>query len=114
MPPLGDKKDDPRRLHMHVESQECGGYCQCLHRRRRGFHDIVDSIGVPVVILEAEDGAYTRCLTARDSIRAGGKGIVFGRNVWQYPAMRSLVRALKEIVHGGAEVDVVMEKYNLK
>lgn len=114
-----DKKDDPKTIaHACRIAVECGAdIVKCAYTGDvDSFHDIVDSIGVPVVILGGPKmGAVDQVLaTARDSIRAGGKGIVFGRNVWQYPAMRSLVRALKEIVHGGAEVDVVMEKYNLK
>jgi fructose-bisphosphate aldolase, class I len=39
---------------------------------------------------------------AEGVVGAGAAGITFGRNVWQSPDGPALVRALKEILHGGA------------
>ena len=46
--------------------------------------------------------------TAKDSVDAGGKGVVFGRNVWQSPSMSSVISALQDIVHKGQAVEVAM------
>ena len=37
-----------------------------------------------------------------DSIAAGGKGVVFGRNVWQHRDPAAMVRALRAVIHDGA------------
>jgi len=52
--------------------------------------------------------------TARDTIDAGAKGVVFGRNVWQHPQMDKVLMSLKDIVHINKDVDLVMGKYELK
>jgi class I fructose-bisphosphate aldolase len=51
--------------------------------------------------------------TAKDSMDAGGRGVVFGRNVWQNPAMSSVIAALKDIVHTGAGVDKALSTHAL-
>ncbi|HTW25913.1 MAG TPA: hypothetical protein VME92_02200 [Acetobacteraceae bacterium] len=38
------------------------------------------------------------------SVAAGGKGVVFGRNIWQNPDPAGVVRAMKAIIHDGADV----------
>ena len=45
----------------------------------------------------------------RDVIDAGARGVVFGRNIWGYEKMESLVDALKDIVHGGSAVSSVVK-----
>jgi class I fructose-bisphosphate aldolase len=47
------------------------------------------------------------------SIEAGGKGVVFGRNIWQNPKPQAIVTALKAIIHDGASVDAAMAKASL-
>ncbi len=79
------------------------------------FSKIVSNLHVPVVVLGGPrmESIIDVLGVARDSIDAGAKGIVFGRNVWQYPRVSDLVSALNEIVHGNLEVSVVVQKYNL-
>jgi class I fructose-bisphosphate aldolase len=50
---------------------------------------------------------------ARDSVQAGAKGIVFGRNVWQHPRMDAVVGALQDVVHRDAEVDAALTAHGL-
>ena len=42
------------------------------------------------------------------SIAGGGKGVVFGRNIWQNPDPGSVVAALRAIIHDGATVEDAM------
>jgi DhnA family fructose-bisphosphate aldolase class Ia len=43
------------------------------------------------------------------SIKAGGTGVVFGRNIWQNPDPSRIVKALKAIIHDGADVNGAMQ-----
>jgi class I fructose-bisphosphate aldolase len=47
------------------------------------------------------------------SIVAGGKGVVFGRNIWQNPAPQAIVSALRAIIHASASVDAAMREAGL-
>lgn len=65
------------------------------------FRQVAEGAGVPVVILggaRQEGVPVTRQVT--DSIRAGGSGIAFGRNIWSAPDPESVVRELVTAVHG--------------
>jgi len=42
------------------------------------------------------------------SVKGGGKGVVFGRNIWQAPDPAAVVRALAAIIHRGQTVDEAM------
>ncbi len=79
------------------------------------FSEFVRSIHVPVVVLGGPkmDSVKDVLKVAEESVKAGAKGIVFGRNVWQNPSMKELVKALKEIVHEGSTAEEVIERYNL-
>jgi class I fructose-bisphosphate aldolase len=80
------------------------------------FKDLVGYMKVPVFILggpkmENIEGVLK---VAKESIESGASGIVFGRNVWQYPAMDNLVHALQDIVHKNADIKETIKKYSLK
>ena len=79
------------------------------------FSEFVSSIHVPVVVLGGPRMKSVRDVlkVAEESIKAGAKGIVFGRNVWQNPSMKDLVKALEDIVHRGSTAEEVIEKYHL-
>lgn len=74
------------------------------------FGEMVRRLSVPVMVLGGPKMGTPRDLLqlASDSVRSGAAGIVFGRNVWQSDSMDSLVRALQDVVHGGADVDTAM------
>ncbi len=74
------------------------------------FRRVVENCPVPVMI-----AGGTRMNTVRaalevvhGSIQAGGKGVVFGRNIWQNPNPARIVGALKAIIHQGAGVDAAL------
>jgi DhnA family fructose-bisphosphate aldolase class Ia len=41
----------------------------------------------------------------------GGKGIVMGRKVWQSPDPGATMRAIVEIIRGGADVSSALRQY---
>lgn len=79
------------------------------------FKELVNNLKVPVFVLGGPkmNNIEGVIKVAKESITAGAKGIVFGRNVWQNPKMESLIMGLKEIVHNNANVEEVIKKYNL-
>ena len=80
------------------------------------FSDIVKRLHVPVVVLGGPKMENIRDVlrVAKESVEAGAKGVVFGRNVWQNPRMEDVLKALKDVVHRGADVDDVIEMYGLQ
>lgn len=48
---------------------------------------------------------------AKDSVSAGGKGIVFGRDVWQNKKIRELIRGLKDAVYEQTDEKTLVKKY---
>lgn len=81
-----------------------------------GFSELVKDLRVPIVVLGGPKMERTSDIlrVAEESVEAGAKGIVFGRNVWQYPAMGDLLAALKDVVHENADIDTVMSRYRLE
>lgn len=80
------------------------------------FSQIVKNSYIPVLILGGpkKDGHLKGMLQmAKSAIEVGGKGIVFGRNIWQSSKMTNIIYALKDIVHHNKGVDEAIEKYNL-
>ncbi|MGH2377775.1 MAG: class I fructose-bisphosphate aldolase [Candidatus Limnocylindria bacterium] len=64
------------------------------------FRQVAEGAGVPVVILggaRQEGVPIARQVT--DSIRAGGAGIAFGRNIWSAPDPGAVVRELAAAIH---------------
>ena len=41
----------------------------------------------------------------RDTLDAGAKGVVFGRNIWQNPAPAKVIKALRHLIHEDGSVD---------
>lgn len=83
---------------------------------KESFSQIVENSHIPVLILGGpkKDGHLKGILQmTKNAIEVGGKGIVFGRNVWQSSKMTNIIYALKDIVHHNKEVDEAIEKYNL-
>ena len=83
---------------------------------RKEFEDLVKKLRVPVFVLGGPkmENIEDILKVAEESIRAGARGVVFGRNVWQNPKMQNIVKALQEIVHKNVEFGEAVEKYSLK
>jgi class I fructose-bisphosphate aldolase len=71
------------------------------------FRHIAESCCIPLVIAGGQKMDSTRAFLqmAKDSITAGGTGLSAGRNVFQHPRPRDLMRALSGIVHRAKSVD---------
>jgi class I fructose-bisphosphate aldolase len=41
----------------------------------------------------------------RDTLDAGGRGVVFGRNIWQSPDPAKTIKALRHLIHEDGTVD---------
>lgn len=80
------------------------------------FAQIVKRLKIPILIL---GGPKTKSIrdafqVAADSIEVGARGVVFGRNVWQHPAMDKVIQILQDIVHCGISVDESIKLKSLK
>ena len=75
------------------------------------LHALVTRTPIPVVILGGTKVARVAdVLTmAESAMRAGVRGVVFGRNVWQHDNPAALVTALRRVVHEGVPVKEVIE-----
>ncbi len=68
---------------------------------KKEFEDLVKTLKVPVFVLGGPKMEKVEDIlkVAKESTRAGAKGIVFGRNVWQNPDMETVIKALQKIIH---------------
>jgi fructose-bisphosphate aldolase/2-amino-3,7-dideoxy-D-threo-hept-6-ulosonate synthase len=74
------------------------------------FKEVVKSSPVPILVLGGPptDSVEDFLSMIRDSVEAGAKGAVIGRNVWQHSDPVSMVRALSDIVHRCVSVEEAM------
>jgi class I fructose-bisphosphate aldolase len=77
------------------------------------FSRIVERSRIPVLILGGNEmnTPHKMFKAARDSVLAGGRGIVFGRDVWQSSKIRELIRGLREAVYTQADEKYLVSKY---
>ncbi|MBA7516397.1 2-amino-4,5-dihydroxy-6-oxo-7-(phosphonooxy)heptanoate synthase [subsurface metagenome] len=80
------------------------------------FKYIVKSVHVPVIIAGGPktDTIQDLFQLVYDSIQAGGKGVAFGRNVFQAEDPIEIVKALSKIVHHNYTVEEVLKEYQIK
>jgi len=81
----------------------------------KSFRKITRQSSVPVLILGGPkiDNVQSMLQMVKNATKAGGRGVVFGRNIWGHKNMKSLIEALKEMIHSGATVKSVMQKHAL-
>jgi DhnA family fructose-bisphosphate aldolase class Ia len=63
------------------------------------FRQVTEGAGVPVIILGGARSEKPIANQVADSIRAGGAGIAFGRNIWSTPDPEAAVRSLVATIH---------------
>jgi DhnA family fructose-bisphosphate aldolase class Ia len=71
------------------------------------FKEVVYSTFSPIFIL---GGAKINTLEElfkmiKDSLDAGGKGVVFGRNIWQYTYPKNLIIAISKLIHKNISIE---------
>jgi DhnA family fructose-bisphosphate aldolase class Ia len=71
------------------------------------FRRVVEGVPVPVLVLGGGKADDPRELLedVHGALRAGARGAVVGRNVWQHPAPERMAAALAALIHDGADVD---------
>jgi fructose-bisphosphate aldolase, class I len=71
------------------------------------FRKVIESCPAPVLIAGGPRMESERALlqTVRDTLDAGGMGVVFGRNIWQSPDPARMVAALRHLIHADGSVD---------
>ncbi|MEJ2251823.1 MAG: 2-amino-3,7-dideoxy-D-threo-hept-6-ulosonate synthase [Candidatus Lokiarchaeota archaeon] len=79
------------------------------------FEQIIKGVDIPVIIAGGPKTETVNDLLqlVYDSIEAGGSGVAFGRNVFQYKDPQKLVKALCALVHDKYEVQEVIKQFNL-
>jgi DhnA family fructose-bisphosphate aldolase class Ia len=80
----------------------------------QSFAPVVASCPAPVLIAGGPrmDSARAVLETVRNSLDAGGRGVVFGRNIWQSPDPAKMVKALRHLIHDDGEVAEAAELLN--
>lgn len=76
------------------------------------FAPVVENAPVPVCIAGGPaTGSDAEALEmVRGAMRAGARGVMIGRNVWQRPDPASMVRAVRAVVHDGASVERALDR----
>jgi fructose-bisphosphate aldolase/2-amino-3,7-dideoxy-D-threo-hept-6-ulosonate synthase len=81
------------------------------------FKEIVKGVShIPVIIAGGPkmDTVPEILEVVYDSIKAGGSGVAFGRNVFQSEDPTKMVSAISKIVHDNFSVEEVLKEYNFK
>ncbi|WP_036226422.1 class I fructose-bisphosphate aldolase [Mesoaciditoga lauensis] len=75
------------------------------------FKDLINSLRVPIFILGGPkmNEVIDTLKVAEESVRAGAKGVVFGRNVWQNSQMEMIIKSLQMIVHDDMDANEVIK-----
>lgn len=71
---------------------------------QEGFAEVAETCFVPVVLAggPGDETPEAASALARQAVDAGGAGVMFGRKVYRSPDPAATLRALREVVHGGA------------
>ena len=78
---------------------------------KESFKELVDSCYKPVLVLggNAAKGERELLEMIKDSMDAGAKGIIIGRNIWRHPHPDRLCKAVSAIVHENIEVEEALK-----
>lgn len=76
----------------------------------KSFKDITASYPVPILVLGgSKTGLEDLFRRVKESMKAGARGVVIGRNVFQHESPARLVKALNGIVHDDAPVSEALK-----
>jgi len=80
------------------------------------FHEVVANTPIPVFTIGAEklDTDLAVLKKARDSVKQGARGIIFGRNIFMAKNPAELIKALNEVINGGEEPEAALKKHGLR
>jgi len=76
------------------------------------FRKVTEICAIPVLIAGGPMMESPRDVlgTVKGTIDSGGKGVVFGRNIWQYKDPAAMTRAIARIIHDGATIEEAMKE----
>lgn len=71
------------------------------------FKEVIDACPIPIVIAGGPkiDSPKKVLEIVKESLEAGGKGVAFGRNIWQYHNPTAMIKAISSIIHEGFSVE---------
>jgi len=76
------------------------------------FEKVVESCPVPIIVAGGKKIPELDAMKLTyNSIKAGAVGVDMGRNIWQSENPVPMIRAIRSIVHGNANVDQALELY---
>jgi DhnA family fructose-bisphosphate aldolase class Ia len=80
------------------------------------FHEVVENTPIPVFTIGAEklDTDLAVLKKARDSVKQGARGIIFGRNIFMAKNPAELIKALNEVINGGEDPEATLKKHGLR
>jgi len=75
------------------------------------FRKVTGSCPAPVLIAGGPKMDSDRAVlqVVRDTLDAGGRGVVFGRNIWQSSQPARMIRALRHLIHDDGTVGEAAE-----
>ena len=77
------------------------------------FHRVVEAARVPVLVRGGgREDLKTVLERSATLMQQGAKGMVYGRNVYQHPNPKAVVKALMAIIHDGASGEEAWDIYN--
>jgi len=79
------------------------------------FYEVVENTPVPIFTIGAEklNTDFDVLKKAKDSVKQGARGIIFGRNIFMADDPIKLVKALNEVINRGEEPEEIAKKYGL-
>jgi len=79
------------------------------------FHEVAENTPVPCFTIGAEklDTDLAVLKKARESVKQGARGIVFGRNIFMAKTPPELIKARNEVSNGGQEPEAALKKHGL-
>lgn len=118
--PVGGLLSRPDELHDYIKKTcriitELGADAIKTFYTGERFSEVTEGTPVPVFALGAEKlEREVEALTLADkAVRAGARGVVFGRNVVQARQPARFLQGLRAVVQGGATPDEVAAEYGL-
>ncbi len=77
------------------------------------FEKVTDSCPVPIIVAGGKKIPEREAMQLTyNSIKGGAVGVDMGRNIWQSDNPVPMIRAIRSIVHGNANVDQAFKLYN--
>ncbi|MGI5077584.1 aldolase [Treponema maltophilum] len=79
---------------------------------QKTFHDLVESVYAPVVILGGAKKVEERQLLQeiKDALEAGAAGIAMGRNIWGHENPAAYASAIAKLIHEDCSVDAALKE----